>query len=79
MKTLYLFIFLSAVIIGAFFVGKNVGKANCKAEYSIKQNLETKNTAKKIIKITEVVNEKVYNTDTADIRDVLRKKYTIAD
>lgn len=79
MKLLYLFIFLSAVIIGAFFVGKNIGKANCKAEYSIKQNLETKNNAKKIIKITEVVNEKAYNTGVADIRDILRKKYTIAE
>lgn len=79
MKTLYSFIFISVVIIGAFFIGKSVGKANCKADYSIKQEQQIKNNAKETIRITEVLNEKVYTTGVADIRDILRKKYTIAE
>ena len=72
---IYLAISICAIIIGAFFYGKHVGISKCEIQNYQEQIKTTENN--EINK--RVINDKVYKTGVADIRSVLRDKYTIAE
>jgi len=75
MNKLYFIIVISALIFGAYFYGANITEAKCRA----------KNAQNNVIEMNQIQQQKrkihdtVYKTGTADIRRVLRDKYTIAE
>ena len=75
MTKIYLIISVCAIIIGAFFYGEHVGNSKCKLQNLHEQIKTTEN--KEINK--RIINDKVYKTGVADIRGVLRDKYTIKE
>lgn len=75
MKFICLIIIVYIVLIGIYCAGVTVGKEQEKrlcAEYYADNQIQ-------IIKIQEKINAETFNRGVADIRDVLRKKYTIAE
>ena len=66
---------ICAIIIGAYFYGKNIGISQCEI-----QNFQNQiNTAEQNKTKERIVNDRVYKTGTDDIRVILRNKYTIAE
>jgi len=75
MTKIYLIILMCAFGLGAFFYGRNVGVAKCE-----KQNLQNQINITKQKQMNErIINDKVFKTGVADIRRILRDKYTIAE
>lgn len=75
MKFIYFFIFSLAVLLIVFFTGVQVGQGRVVKkmfEHEIKNQMQ-------IFKIQENVNAETFNRGTDDIRNSLRKKYSIAD
>jgi uncharacterized protein (UPF0333 family) len=75
MNKIYFIILLSAIICGAYFYGVNITKANCRANYAEQNFLDIQQTQQHKREIHEVV----YKTGVADIRRILRDKYSIAE
>ena len=75
MTKLYLIMLICIIFFGAFFYGKNVGVSKCEKQYLQNQiNItEQQNTNERLI------NETVYKTGVADIRRILRDKYSITE
>ena len=66
---------ICALVIGAFFYGKNVGVSKCEI-----QNLQNQiNTTEQNQVKERDINDKVFKTGVADIRRILRDKYSIAE
>lgn len=66
---------ICTIFIGAFFYGKHVGISKCEI-----QNLQNQITKDEKNKINERnINDKVFKTGVADIRRILRDKYSIAE
>lgn len=75
MTKIYLIILICAIIIGAFFYGKNVGISKCEI-----QNLQNQiNTTEQSQQNERNINDTVYKTGVRDIRRILYDKYTIAE
>ena len=71
----YFGLVLVALVLGAYWAGKTIAQKECRASSVANQN----ETIEQIINNERKLNEKVFNTGTSDIRDILRNKYTIAD
>lgn len=75
MSKIYLMVLLGALVLGAYFYGANIERAKCRIQYlQQEQQFQEKN-----IKNQRGIHDKVYKTGVADIRGILRDKYTIAD
>lgn len=71
----YLIILVCVIILGAFFYGRDVGRSKCEI-----QNFQNQiKTTEKIQQTERILNDAVYKTGVADIRRILRDKYTIAE
>lgn len=60
---------------GAYFMGARIAYIKCRVNTAIAQTTDMV----QFIKLNRISDEKVFNTNMRDIRDILRKKYTIAD
>ena len=66
---------MGALILGAYFYGVNITNAKCRetiAQNNLNEIQYTNNNKKEI-------HDKVYKTGVADIRRILRDKYTIQE
>ena len=75
MQKIYLILCVSALILGAYFYGVNIEKANCNIRYLNQERQIYEINIKK----QKEFHDKVYKTGVADIRSILRDKYTIAE
>ena len=75
MIKLYVVIAIGAICAVFYFYGQSVGVSKCKIQNLQEQIKETDKNDKQ----QKVINEKVYKTGVADIRGILRDKYTIAE
>lgn len=79
MKVLYLFGMVAAVVFCAYYSGRALGMAKC-WERVAAQNVNMAIVAQRAAIAKErKIDEQVYNIGTADIRRVLRERYTIAE
>ena len=75
MNKIYLIILTSALILGAYFYGANITNIRCReqiAQNNFNQIQQTEKNKKEI-------HDKVIKTGVADIRRILRDKYTIKE
>ncbi len=71
----YLIIAVCAMVIGAYIMGARIANEKCVARGANAQTDEVINS----VNIVRKANEKTVYTHVRDIRDILRRKYTIAD
>jgi len=71
----YLIIAVCAMVVGAYFFGARIAREKCVADGANAQTHEIVNSRN----ILRKANEKTLNTGVRDIRDILRRKYTIAE
>ena len=71
----YLMAAVFALVVGAYFAGARISREKCRADAA---HAET-NAAITSGEIIRDANEKTFNTGVRDIRDILRRKYTIAE
>ena len=75
MTKVYIILLMCALVYGAFFYGKNIGISKCEI-----QNLQNKINTTEQNRINERnINDTVFKTGVADIRRILRDKYSIAE
>lgn len=75
MLKLYLGGAIIIMIIGAFWAGGRIAHEKCITTTAQSQNTEISNS----INMQRNINEKVLNTGVRDIRDILRREYTIRE
>ena len=75
MLKIYVVLAACAVVVGTYYYGATIMRAKCRTQNAVNetQNIQT------IITTNREINEQVFNTGLADIRNILRTKYTIAD
>ena len=79
MTKLYFLLAGCALVVGAWFYGADVADAKCRAQVA-NQNLQIwQNMQNQIIQNKRKNHEIVYKTGVADIRRVLRDKYSVAE
>ena len=79
MTKLYFLLAICALVVGAWFYGADVADAKCRAQVA-NQNLQIwQNMQNQIIQNKRKNHEIVYKTGVADIRRVLRDKYSVAE
>ena len=71
----YLIIAVCAMVVCAYFFGARIAREKCAADGANAQTSEIINS----VNIVRTANEKTFNTGVRDIRDILRRKYTIAE
>lgn len=71
----YLIIAVCAMVLGAYFFGARIAREKCVADGANAQTNEIINN----VNMVRVANEKTVHTNVRDIRDILRRKYTIAE
>ncbi len=71
----YLVIAVFAMVLGAYFFGMRIAREKCVADGANVQTGEIINN----VNIVRNANEKTVHTNVRDIRDILRRKYTIAE
>ncbi len=71
----YLIIAVCAMVFGAYFFGARIAREKCVADGANAQTSEIINN----VKLLRGANEKTVHTNVRDIRDILRRKYTIAE
>jgi len=72
---IYILVGIIAGLGAAYFMGLNIGRANCVADVSQK----TQNLYQQQLKKQGEINVEINRTNVRDIRDILRAKYTIAE
>ena len=72
---IYILVGVVAGLYAAYFMGRNIGRANCVADMS--QN--SVNLYQQQLKKQGEINVEIYRTNVRDIRDILRAKYTVAE
>lgn len=72
---IYIFIAAIAGLCVAYFTGVAIGRAKCVADVSA----NSVQVAQQQIKYMEEINVEINHSSVRDIRDILRKKYTIAE
>ena len=75
MRKIYFICLFVLILFMAYYAGFNLGRERTKrltAEIKSEQNI-------RILKIQENVNEETFSRGVNDIRDSLRKNYTITD
>lgn len=75
MIRIYIFVGVVAGLCSAYFMGLNIGRANCVADVSA----NSVRIAQQQLKKQGEINVEINRTSVRDIRDVLREKYTIAE
>ena len=75
MTKTYLIIMCVAILITVFVSGLMIGRAKCMEK--IATDIATHTQQQTITK--EKINAEIYRTGVADIRNILRTKYTIAE
>ncbi len=71
----YLIIAVCAMVFGAYFFGARIAREKCVADGANAQTGEIINN----VNMVRGANEKTVHTNVRDIRDILRRKYTIAE
>ena len=71
----YLIIAVCAMVFGAYFFGARIAREKCVADGANAQTNEIINN----VKLLRSANEKTVHTNVRDIRDILRRKYTITE
>ena len=71
----YLIIAVCAMVLGAYFFGARIAREKCVADGANAQSNEIINN----VNMVRVANEKTVHTGVCDIRNILRRKYTIAE
>ena len=71
----YLIIAICAMVFGAYFFGARIAREKCVADGANAQTNEIINN----VNMVRVANEKTVHTNVRDIRDILRRKYTITE
>ena len=71
----YLIIAVCAMVFGAYFFGARIAREKCAVRGANAQTNEIINN----VNMVRVANEKTVHTGVRDIRDILRRKYTIAE
>ena len=75
MMRIYIFLGAAMVIVVAYFMGVSIGREKCVANMSAHTAQELQ---QKLVK-KEKINAEVNRRTVADIRGILRAKYTIAE
>ena len=75
MKYIYVPLGVAAVVCGAFWAGGRIAREKCRANVAATDVA----TQQQIINKLGKINAETYDTATADIRRVLREKYSIAE
>lgn len=75
MTKIYLMLLLGAVVIGAYFYGVNITNVKCREKNAINNLTEIQHMEQN----KRDIHDTVYKTGVADIRRILRDKYTIAE
>ena len=70
----YLIIAVCAMVFGAYFFGARIAREKCVTDGANAQTNEIINN----VNVVRGANEKTVHTGVRDIRDILRRKYTIA-
>ena len=79
MNKLYFLLGVCAVVCGAWLCGAKIADSKCRAQVA-NQNLEIlQNMQKQTIQNKRKNHEIVYKTGVADVRRILRDKYSIAE
>jgi uncharacterized protein (UPF0333 family) len=76
---IYILILLCVLIAGAYFSGRAIGHARCRAESAVSANAAAAQIQNNLIKIRGETDAETYNNGVADIRMRLRREYTIRD
>lgn len=79
MGRIYFIVGVAAFILFAYWTGMRMGRAQCAADIAhnvINQNNQNQSD---LIKTVEKINAETYKTGVDDIRDILRRQYTIAE
>ena len=71
----YLIIAVCAMVFGAYFFGARIAHEKCVADGANAQTNDIINN----VNMVRVANEKTFHTGVRDIRNILRRKYTIAE
>ncbi|MBP5485700.1 MAG: hypothetical protein J6Y07_03280 [Alphaproteobacteria bacterium] len=71
----YLIIAVCALVIACYFFGARIAREKCVADGANAQTNEIINN----VNMVRVAHEKTVHTGVRDIRDILRRKYTIAE
>lgn len=75
MPKIYLFVVFGAIVASVYFAAVIITREKCRAENALSENQKIQT----VITTKKEINEKVFNTGTNDIRNILRTKYTIRD
>ena len=75
MNRFYFTAIICALVLGAFFYGTNLADTKCQMRH-IKENSQQQT---QLIKNERIIHDTVYKTGVADIRNILRDKYSIAE
>jgi len=79
MNKLYLFFIIVGVVCGAYVYGANVADAKCRAHFAQQNLIALQNMQNQISQIKKENHEIVYKNSVADVRRLLRDKYTIGE
>ena len=75
MAKLYVFIGFVCVVLGAYWVGRHVGKTQCNVHVA-EMHIESQ---KQVIKAMGDIDVEMAGTGVRDIRRILRERYTITE
>ena len=75
MPKIYFIVLISAIVFGAYFYGK----AKCQFDVAQDNLIRNQKQQELYLKSQRIIHENVYKTGVADIRRILRDKYTIAE
>ncbi len=75
----YIIIAIVLAVGGAYWVGGRVATERARAEFAAQQNIAAAQIQTEIIDKKREINATVFNTGVADVRRMLRERYTIAE
>lgn len=75
MNRVYFVILMGALIMGAYFYGVNITNVKCREKNAINNLTEIQHMEQN----KRDIHDTVYKTGLADIRRILRDKYTVAE
>lgn len=79
MIKIYIIAGIAGVIFAAYWAGGRIAIQRCRADIAVQQNMSAAQLQTEIIETKTKINEETFNTGSADIRGLLREKYTIAE
>lgn len=79
MTKIYIIAGIAGMIFAAYWAGGQIATQRCRADVAVQQNMSATQLQTEIIETKTKINEETFNTSSADIRGLLRSKYTIAE